>query len=264
MKINRIQLNCRRDTAFGGELGADPVFLLLRTPIMYEENGQQLRTEGVSAALLTSGYKQSFRPVKGKPIRYDMVSFRTSAADRQYISSMNFPQDTPIELADDLVISGALRSMQSQSMHRGKHISEFMELSMRIIFIALSETYDNAPASPVEKIPRYVELRKLRQAIYDDPMNSWSIDEMCEEMRISRTYFHRLWTAAFGVTCLQDVIESRLLRAAELLKNTDKSVYEIAVECGYDSESYFMRQFKKHKNCTPSEFRRRALSTEDK
>ena len=202
--------------------------------------------------------------MKGKPIRYDMVSFRTSAADRQYISSMNFPQDTPIELADDLVISGALRSMQSQSMHRGKHISEFMELSMRIIFIALSETYDNAPASPVEKIPRYAELRKLRQAIYDDPMNSWSIDEMCEEMRISRTYFHRLWTAAFGVTCLQDVIESRLLRAAELLKNTDKSVYEIAVECGYDSESYFMRQFKKHKNCTPSEFRRRALSTEDK
>ena len=56
MKINRIQLNCRRDTAFGGELGADPVFLLLRAPIMYEENGQQLRTEGVSAALLTSGY----------------------------------------------------------------------------------------------------------------------------------------------------------------------------------------------------------------
>ena len=264
MKINRILLNCRRDTALGGEMGADPVLLFFRTPVSYMDGGVQKQTAKSSAALLTSGYKQSFRPVKGKPIRYDMVSFRTSAADRQYISSMNFPQDTPIELADDLVISGALRSMQSQSMHRGKHISEFMELSMRIIFIALSETYDNAPASPVEKIPRYAELRKLRQAIYDDPMNSWSIDEMCEEMRISRTYFHRLWTAAFGVTCLQDVIESRLLRAAELLKNTDKSVYEIAVECGYDSESYFMRQFKKHKNCTPSEFRRRALSTEDK
>jgi AraC-like DNA-binding protein len=86
---------------------------------------------------------------------------------------------------------------------------------------------------------------------------------MCDEMRISRTYFHRLWFAAFGVTCRQDVIESRLLRAAELLKNTDKSVYEIAVDCGYDSESYFMRQFKKHKNCTPSEFRRRALSGEE-
>jgi len=263
VKINRIQLNCRRDTAFGGELGADPVFLLLRTPIIYEEGGEQRRTEGVSAALLTSGYKQSFRPVKGKPLRYDIVSFRTSAADRQYIASMNFLQDTPIELGDDFVISGTLRSMQSQSMHRGRHFSEFMELSMRIIFIALSETYDNAPASPGETIPRYEELKKLRQAVYDDPVSSWSIDEMCEEMRISRTYFHRLWFAAFGVTCRQDVIESRLLRAAELLKNTEKSVSEIAVDCGYDSEPYFMRQFKKHKNCTPSEYRRRVLSGEE-
>ena len=78
----------------------------------------------------------------------------------------------------------------------------------------------------------------------------------------SRTYFHRLYFEAFGVTCRQDVIESRLLKAADLLKNTGKSVTEIAEACGYDSESYFMRQFKKHKECTPSEFRRRINSGE--
>ena len=263
MKINRIQLNCRRDTAFGGELGADPVLLLFRSPVMYMDSGESLHTNSASAALLTSGYKQSFRPLKGKSLRYDLVSFRTSAADRQYIASMNLPQDIPIELKDDFVISGALRSMQSQSMHRGKHFSEFMELSMRTIFIAMSDAAENIPPSPEERIPRYGELLKLRHNIYDDPVNSWSVDEMCDDMQISRTYFHRLYFAAFGVTFRQDVIESRLLRAADLLKNTDKSVAEIAVECGYDSESYFMRQFKKHKECTPSEYRRRALTPEE-
>ena len=263
MKINRIQLNCRRDTAFGGELGADPVLLFFRSPVMYMEGGKTLHTSGGSAALLTSGYKSTFRPVKGKPMRYDIVSFKTSAADRQYIASMNLPQDTPIELADDFVIAGTLRAMKSQSMHRGRHFSEFMELSMRMIFIALSDAADVPEASPEEKIPRYDELKKYRELIYDDPMNMWSVDDICEEMQISRSYFHRLYFTAFGVTFRQDVIESRLVRAAELLKNTAMSVTSISETCGYDSESYFMRQFKKHKGCTPSEYRRRKENSEE-
>ena len=263
MKINRIQLNCRRTSVLGGEMGADPVLLLFRTPVEYIESGRVKRTSGASAVLLTSGYKQSFRPVNGKAMRYDMVSFRTSAADRQYIASMNLPQDTPIALEDDFVISGTLRSMQSQSMHRGKHFSEFMELSMRIILIALSETSERLPYSSEEKIPHYAKLKKMRDSIYDDPVNTWSVDEMCEELDISRTYFHRLYFAAFGITFRQDVIESRLICAADMLKNTEHSIAEIAELCGYDSESYFMRQFKMHKGCTPTEYRRRVKTTEE-
>ena len=42
MKINHIELNCRRNTSFGGELGADPVFIFFRTPVIYMENGQRI------------------------------------------------------------------------------------------------------------------------------------------------------------------------------------------------------------------------------
>ena len=262
MKINRILLNCRRDTALSGEMGADPVLLFFRTPVSYMDGGVQKKTAKSSVALLTSGYKQSFRSVNGKPLRYDLVSFKTSAADRQYISSMNITQDIPVELKDDFVIVSTLRSMRTQSMHRGKHFSEFMELSMRIIFIAMSDITDSADVDPKENIPRYAELKKLRQAVYDDPTASWSVEEMCEDMQISRTYFHRLYFEAFGVTFRQDIIESRLIHASELLKNTDLSVTAISETCGYDSESYFMRQFKQHKGCTPSEYRRRVKNSD--
>ncbi|MBP5578895.1 MAG: helix-turn-helix transcriptional regulator [Ruminococcus sp.] len=263
MKINSITLNCRRTNALGGEMGADPVFLLFRSPVEYIENGTVKHTSGTSAALLTSGYKQSFRPSGAEPMRYDIVSFRTSAADRQYISSMNIPQDTPVEIDDDFVISGILRSMQSHSMHRGKHFSEFMELAMRMIFIALSDAIDGPEKSPEEKIPHYAKLKKLRDSIYEDPVKQWSIDDICKNLHISRTYFHRLYFSAFGVTCRQDVIESRLLCAADMLRNTENSVAQIAELCGYDSESYFMRQFKLHKGCTPTEYRRRIRAEEE-
>ncbi|HOR22293.1 MAG TPA: AraC family transcriptional regulator, partial [Ruminococcus sp.] len=71
-------------------------------------------------------------------------------------------------------------------------------------------------------------------------------------------YFHRIYRQAFGVTLRQDVIESRLIAAAELLETTDLSVSAIAERCGYFSDSYFMRQFRLHKGCTPTEYRRRA------
>lgn len=263
MKINKIQLNCHRDTSFGNELGADPAFIFFRSPVVYRQNGVEYTTSRSSAVILSGGYKHDFSPVKGDTLRYDLIGFKTVAADRQYISSMNLPLDIPVELEDDYVISNTLRSMKSQSMRRGKRFGEFMELSMRIIFIVLSEMTASHVQLPEEKIPKYAELKLLRESVYEEPMNSWSVDDMCEDMQISRTYFHRLYLKAFGVTFRQDVIESRLIHAADLLKNTDLSVTAISEICGYDSESYFMRQFKTHKGCTPSEYRRRITAQEE-
>ncbi|MDE5862025.1 MAG: AraC family transcriptional regulator [Ruminococcus sp.] len=90
------------------------------------------------------------------------------------------------------------------------------------------------------------------------PSKTWSVEEICYNMNISRTYFHRLYKLAFGVTYIQDVIENRLKYACELLKNTDLSISEIAEKCGYETDSYFMRQFRQYRNCTPSEYRRKS------
>ena len=158
---------------------------------------------------------------------------------------------------DDFVISGLLKIMSANSVRKSRQHSEFMELSMKMLLIALSEAANNEIHEKYMDIPRYGELKAIRDAIYDDPVNHWSAEDISEDMGISRPYFHRLYQAAFGVTCLQDIIESRLIYAAELLRNTNLSVSEIAEKCGYDSDAYFMRQFKQHKGCTPSEYRRR-------
>jgi AraC-like DNA-binding protein len=264
VKINRIQLNCRQEAAFNVESGDDPLFVFFRTPVICRENGAERTIAQSSAVILSEKSKQTFSPVKDSPLRYDIVSFSTSSSDRQYISNLGIEYNVPVELDDDYIISSTLHSIKSQSMHRGKHFNEFIDLSLRIIFVILSEAKANISLLPEEKIPRYAELKSLRDAMYEEPMNSWSVDEICEDMKISRTYFHRLYMKSFGVSFRQDVIESRLLHAADLLKNTDLSVTAISEICGYDSESYFMRQFKSRKGCTPSEYRRRVTSREKK
>ncbi len=256
MKINRINLNCRRNTAAYGEISTECQLMVFRIPMIFTFDSMEKRINGCSAIIYTNGYQKYFRSAGGLGIKYDMISFRMSAADRQYAESMGIIMNTPIEIADDYVISGLLRTMAAHSVSKNRHHSEFMELSMRLIVIALSEAVRCESPDKYVDIPRYGELKAVREAIYDDPVNHWSAEEISEDMGISRPYFHRLYQEAFGVTCRQDIIESRLIYAAELLRTTEMSVSEVAEKCGYDSDAYFMRQFKQHKGCTPSEYRR--------
>ena len=131
---------------------------------------------------------------------------------------------------------------------------------MRIIFLTLCDILYENKEKDIPNIPRYEQLKALREAIYSDPVRKWSVEEICSEMNVSRAYFHRIYQNAFGITCGQDIISGRLSYAADLLENTEMSVSLIAEKCGYDSDSYFMRQFRKHKGCTPTEYRRRKQS----
>ena len=263
MKVTRININNQRDSAVRDEISMDHQLLYFRTPAIFTVQSKEITINSRSVLLCSSGSHRSFRPASAKGIRYDQVSFKMNFSDKQYVESMNIPFDQPIELSDDYVISSMLRSMSSHIMHKSLYQSEFMELSMRLILIAISENCHKIPSGKLETIPRYSELKALRDAIYDDPMNHWSAEEISEDMGISRPYFHRLYQSAFGVTCRQDIIESRLIYASELLRTTDMSISAVSEACGYDSDAYFMRQFKQHKGCTPSEYRRRAAAHGD-
>ncbi len=256
MKINKINLNCRKNSSSEIEKNPHFTFFLFRSPIVFTSGGESKAFTGSSALISSNIYRQEIRPLNNTPLKYDYINFQTSSTDRQYITSMEIPLDVPVEVTDDFVISSAMKSMKSKFLQKGKHYNEFMELSMRIIFISISEMFSVKPDSP--KIPKYAELRTIRNAIFEEPMKEWSADEICYNMAISRTYFHRLYYMAFGTTYRQDVIYSRILYACDLLKNTDLSISEIAEKCGYDSDSYFMKQFRQHKNCTPSEYRKTA------
>ena len=79
---------------------------------------------------------------------------------------------------------------------------------------------------------------------------------MAEELGISRTYFHKLYVMAFGTTCLQDVVASRIAFAKMLLEITDHPISDIAQKCGFDNEVYFMRLFRRRVGITPTAYRR--------
>lgn len=74
---------------------------------------------------------------------------------------------------------------------------------------------------------------------------------------LSRAQLNRKIKAITGETTTDLILKIKISLAKQLLDNTDKSIIEIAMECGMDSDSYFCTLFKKATGQTPLQYRNR-------
>lgn len=99
------------------------------------------------------------------------------------------------------------------------------------------------------------ELAALRREIYSQPEEDWDIALCCRRMNMSRSYLQKIYTQTFGVSCAQDIQNSKIQHAKQLLLHTNLTLQNIALKCGYDY-SHFMRLFKKETGMTPTDYRK--------
>lgn len=85
---------------------------------------------------------------------------------------------------------------------------------------------------------------------------SMSVEMVADHAGFSMDYFNRIFLAHTGFTVMAYVNYMRVKKAVALLRNTDKTVLEIALEVGYDSHEGFIKAFKKHYGVTPSDYRK--------
>lgn len=104
------------------------------------------------------------------------------------------------------------------------------------------------------------ELLALRRSIVNNPRQDWSVGEMASRLHISAGYLQLLYKRQFGVSCMEDVIHSRIRMARDYLAHTRMSVAEIAALCGYNSAEHFSRQFKRVCGASPGQYRRNEAS----
>ncbi|MBW5445340.1 helix-turn-helix domain-containing protein [Cohnella sp. CFH 77786] len=83
-----------------------------------------------------------------------------------------------------------------------------------------------------------------------------SLEQLADELRLSKYHFLRSFSSAVGMTPNEYVNRVRTERAMELLRQTDENVERIAQRVGYSSGSYFIKAFRRHTGLTPGAFRK--------
>ena len=81
------------------------------------------------------------------------------------------------------------------------------------------------------------------------------IEDLGDEVGLSRVQLYRKVKALTGMTTVEILRETRLKRAMQLLKTTDKTVSEIANEVGFATPGYFSSCFKKQYDKYPTDVR---------
>ncbi len=128
--------------------------------------------------------------------------------------------------------------------------SHLTELILKI-FRKLEKRNDNAGAQSHHK---YVEdAIKFLRANYNSKIN---IENIVENMYLSKDYFRQLFKDVTGKSITSYIQHIRISEACNMLKETDLSVGEISVACGYNDVKFFYQTFKKIKGVTPGDYRK--------
>lgn len=90
-----------------------------------------------------------------------------------------------------------------------------------------------------------------------NPAEEFSLERLAAQAQLSKFHFSRLFKAATGRSPSRYHLDLRMNAARRLLRETDRSIIEIALEVGYPSPSRFAQLFRREAGLTPSEYRRR-------
>jgi len=82
-----------------------------------------------------------------------------------------------------------------------------------------------------------------------------TIDELCSICTMSRRMFTDNFKAITGMTVAQFIHSLRLNKARTLLMLSDKSISEIAIECGLYDKSHLIHAFTEHTGVSPTKYR---------
>src|SRR5438094_1611859 len=84
------------------------------------------------------------------------------------------------------------------------------------------------------------------------------LEELAKVACFSEFHFHRIFSAVSGETLNDFTNRLRLEKAALLLRYSEQSLTDIALDCGFSSSSTFSRAFQAGYDTSPSQFRKSA------
>lgn len=120
----------------------------------------------------------------------------------------------------------------------------------------LCRRYSRAEVSEVSDSHRLVCVKQALGRIHAHSEEAFTLDDMAEFVGMSKYHFAREFRRVTGYTFVTYVNLIRCERAKALLSEGQMRIGEIARVCGFESQSYFTKTFRKNTGVLPNEYRK--------
>ncbi len=168
------------------------------------------------------------------------------------------PSLREVYAARDGILNGMLEQLRAELMDRpvaSKLLVQGVAQSLAVHLVRTYRDETRSPASQLSNVLPAYRFRKVETLMQDNLMQGIQIAEMAEAAEMSESHFSRMFKSTTGFAPMQYFIRLRMMRAQQLLRETNRSVIDIGLEVGYSTPSHFAQVFRKETGQTPTEYR---------
>jgi LacI family transcriptional regulator len=103
-------------------------------------------------------------------------------------------------------------------------------------------------------------IAKALKFIHQNIDNRINVADILKQVPLSRRALEKRFQETTGTGVYKYIYNLQIQKFAQKLLETDKTIFEIALESGFDNSKNISRQFKQVKGCTPIEYRKKHLT----
>lgn len=165
------------------------------------------------------------------------------------------PQYLNFQLGGQKAISNLMENMITSIMSENNNEDVINQYSMGLVFLYLLNHMDKLSANSSNSYEDII-IQATMQYIDSNCRNA-SLSRIADDFKQSLPALSRMIKKCTGYTFQELLMRKRFQKAVMFLVETELPVEEIAVNIGYENQSYFYRQFKARYGMTPNQYRRK-------
>ena len=154
------------------------------------------------------------------------------------------------------------RTMQEESLFCDGAVTDdltgqlYIKSALLRILAVLSDLALFTPAGKTHD-RRVEDIKTVLTYIRENYKEKIRICDLAGAINRNEQYFCRFFKKAIGRSPMAYINEYRIKQARRLLEQTDLPVMEICLECGFNNLGNFLREFRRHTDTTPLQYRNR-------
>ena len=154
--------------------------------------------------------------------------------------------------ADSEVVMNGVKHYR-QDMKHVENIEEMMEITYRM----LNRWFDSIYLLGTDD--HISVMKNVRDYIEENYNRKITLDDICSHVFLSRSYLCTLFRQKTGGTISDYILRVRIEKSIELMGNRELSLKEIMEQCGFDSQSYYTKTFRRLIGVNPGQYRNKFL-----